>query len=103
MSIVDSLADKGKGFSGFEGFDQSCVCTHMKLHFSYGARIRATTDNVSHETHEKTRNIIFFVQFRGFRGHQYHKRKEKSSKGSKSFYCEYTATAPATEQGHNLR
>ena len=44
----------------------------VKLHSSCGARIRATTDNISHETHEKTRNIIFiFVPFRGFRGQQY--------------------------------
>ena len=45
---------------------------HMKLHSSFGVRIRATIDNFSHETHEKTRNIIFiFVRFRGFRGQQY--------------------------------
>jgi hypothetical protein len=43
----------------------------MKLHCSRGALSRATTDNFSHETHEKTRNIIFiFVRFRGFRGQQ---------------------------------
>ena len=46
--------------------------TYMKLRCSSGARFRATGDNYSHETHEKTRNIIFiFVPFRGFRGHQY--------------------------------
>ena len=44
----------------------------MKLHSRGGTRIRAKTDNFSHETHEKTRNIIFiFVRFRGFRGQQY--------------------------------
>ena len=44
----------------------------VKLHSSCDARIRATTDDFSHETHEKTRNSIFiFVQFRGFRGRQY--------------------------------
>ena len=35
---------------------------YMKLHFSGGARIRATTDDYCHETHEKTRNtILIFV------------------------------------------
>jgi hypothetical protein len=43
---------------------------YMKLPSIGGARIRATTDDFSHETHEKTRkNIYIFVRFRGFRGH----------------------------------
>ena len=33
----------------------------MKLHPSIGARIRVITDNYSHETHEKTRNIIYII------------------------------------------
>ena len=45
---------------------------------SGSARLKATTDNFSHETHEKTRNIIFiFVRFRGFRGQPYLIKKIK--------------------------
>ena len=33
----------------------------MKLHPSIGARIRVITDDYSHETHEKTRNIIYII------------------------------------------
>jgi len=33
----------------------------VKLHPSVGARIRVITDNYSHETHGKTRNIIYII------------------------------------------
>ena len=65
LGFNDSFSIKPVGFQASGG-------AYMKLHSSCGARIRAKTDNFSHETHEKTRNIIFiFVRFRGFRGHQY--------------------------------
>jgi hypothetical protein len=32
--------------------------SYTKLHSSSGARIRVTIDNYSHQTHEKTLNII---------------------------------------------
>jgi len=41
----------------------------MKLKVSGGARIRATTDDFSHKTHEK--NTKYYFYFRGFRGRQY--------------------------------
>jgi len=41
---------------------QDIAISRMVLHFSAGARIRATTDDYIHETHEKTRNtILIFV------------------------------------------
>ena len=33
----------------------------VKLHPSIGTRIRVITDDYSHETHEKTRNIIYII------------------------------------------
>jgi hypothetical protein len=46
----------------WEAVLQPLLKTRVRLHSNAGARVRATTKDDGHETHEKTRNIIFYFR-----------------------------------------